>query len=154
MQTALTNNSLERKNFKFSEFIHSDTANKLGIDNNPNLSQLTCGMKTADKAQEIRDVTDIPMLITSGFRCKDLNTAVGGSPVSKHMQFLAIDFNFKGLTPNEGVYLIKKSGVSVDKCFVERCCIHVQFCMNDADNKNFFGTAQKVDGNWIVKELE
>lgn len=154
MPTVLKERDLKRKNFKAHEFLKSDTADKLGIDNTPNQDQFTCGIKIADKAQEIRDAVNIPMIITSGFRCPQLNKAVRGSSRSKHMKFLAIDFVFKNLTPEEGVLKIKESGVSVDKCFIEHSCIHVQICEDSSKNRNFFGTAKRVGSEWVVKPLK
>jgi hypothetical protein len=66
------------------------------------------------------------------------------------MQFLACDFNIKGLDPYEAVLKIKESKVSIDKCFEERGCVHIQICMDESKNRNFFGTATKVDGKWVV----
>lgn len=150
----LTESCLARKNFEAAEFLRSRKADELGIINIPNQEQLSCGVKIADKAQELREALGIPMIITSGFRCPELNKAVGGAPRSKHMQFLAIDFIIKGLSPKEGVQKIKESGVSVDRCFVERKCIHMQIRMDESLNKNFFGEATKVKGKWIVKPLK
>ena len=155
MTSQLTIESLKRKNFGANEFIHSDTANRPGIDNNVySDNTLVCLMKVADKIQEIRDKIGVPVSITSGYRCVDLNKAVGGSAGSKHIQGLGIDCNAKGFTQDTFVRWIKASGISVDKCFVERGCVHMQFCLNDDHNKNYFGTAEKIGKHWIVKELK
>lgn len=144
---------LARKNFGANEFIHSDTAKKLKIDNTPNGSVLVGLMKVADKIQQIRDYIGVSISINSGYRCAALNKAVGGSSTSKHMQGLGIDCNAKGYTQDEFVKKIKESKISVDKCFVERGCVHIQFCLDDSKNKNFFGTAERINGKWIVKPL-
>lgn len=148
----LTIEDLRRPNFAPEEFIKSETAERLGIKNIPNQLQLICGMKNADKMQELRNAIGRPFHMTSSFRCPELNAAIGGAPGSWHTQFLADDFNIEGMEPHEGVLAIKRAGVSVDKCFVERGCIHVQFCMDDARNRNFFGSAFKINGEWVVTD--
>lgn len=160
--SSLTIESLRRKNFAPSEFLKSrkvdesladdDTNND--IPNTPNQAQLHCGMKLADKMQELRNAIGKPFDITNGFRSPQLNKVVGGSKTSKHMQFLACDFNIKNMTPLQAVEAIQESGVSVDRCFVERGCVHAQFCMLDSDNDNFFGYATLIKGEWVVTPLD
>lgn len=144
--------NLRRKNFSPEEFLHSDTAEKLGIKNIPNFAQLTAGFALADKMQQLRDAIKKPFKITSGFRCFELNKAVGGATNSWHIQFLACDFNIAGLDPDEAVLAIKATKISVDKVFVERGCVHLQTAMNDSKNRNFFGSAVKINGQWVVTD--
>ena len=149
----LTLENLRRPNFKPEDFVRSETAKQKGIDNTPNQNQLIAGMVLADKMQELRNKINLPIIISSGFRSAELNKAIGGAPSSWHMQFLACDFNIKGLDPYEAVLKIKESLVSVDKCFVERNCVHIQICMDESKNRNFFGTAIKINGKWVVTKL-
>jgi hypothetical protein len=149
----LTIENLRRPNFKPEDFIKSNTASEKGIDNTPNQNQLIAGMVLADKMQELRNKINLPITISSGFRSTKLNKAIGGAPSSWHMQFLACDFNIKGLDSYKAVLKIKESKVSVDKCFVERNCVHIQTCMDQSKNRNFFGTATKVNGEWVVVKL-
>jgi uncharacterized protein YcbK (DUF882 family) len=146
----LTVENLRRPNFKPEDFVKSNTAEQKGIDNTPNQNHLIAGMVLANKMQELRDKINLPIIISSGFRCSELNKAIGGAPNSLHMQFLACDFNIKGLDPYVTLLKIKESLVSVDKCFVERNCVHIQIRMDESKNRNFFGTATKVNGKWVV----
>lgn len=41
--------------------------------------------------QEVRDVLDEPMTITSGYRCEQHNQTVGGKPSSSHLKGWAAD---------------------------------------------------------------
>lgn len=118
----------------------------------PNYAQLTAGMALADKMQELRDAIGKPFKINSGFRSPELNIAVGGAPNSWHQQFLACDFNIEGFEPHEAVLAIKETKISVDKVFVERGCVHLQTNQNDSKNRNFFGSAVKINGEWVVSE--
>jgi hypothetical protein len=47
-------------------------------------------------AEQVRAFVNGPMIISSGFRCDELNKAVGGSKTSQHRFFRAIDFIPKG----------------------------------------------------------
>lgn len=146
--------SLTRKNFKPADFFVSDKAKQLKINNETdNLNILTCLNKVADKLQEIRDKIGVPIIINSAYRCPEVNKAVGGSATSWHQQGLAADINAKGYTQEQLVRWIKNQKISVDKCFVERGCVHLQFNLQDSKNRNFFGTAELVNGKWVVKQL-
>ena len=146
--------SLTRKNFKPADFFVSDKAKELKINNETdNLNILTCLNKVADKLQEIRDKIGVPITINSAYRCPEVNKAVGGSSTSWHQQGLAADINAKGYTQEQLVHWIKDQKISVDKCFVERRCVHLQFNLHDSKNRNFFGTAELVNGKWVVNQL-
>jgi len=41
--------------------------------------------------EELRGVINLPLIITSGFRCRKWNAKIGGSETSKHMLGLAAD---------------------------------------------------------------
>lgn len=80
---------------------HSNTAVKLGIDNCiPKEFDSNCRalfqhyMSVCDLAHFLsQDIT-----ITSGYRCKQLNKAVGGVPNSNHTKCRAFDFAFNGVS--------------------------------------------------------
>lgn len=80
------------KHFTLDEMIHSDTADRLGIDNTPtseaidNLDRLVT--RVLDK---LRDGWGRPIIVTSGYRCKELNAAVGGTRNSQHLKGQAAD---------------------------------------------------------------
>lgn len=50
-----------------------------------------------DTLQKIREEYGKPITITSGFRCKDHNGAIGGHPNSKHILGQAVDFTGEDL---------------------------------------------------------
>lgn len=47
-------------------------------------------------AEQVRVFVNGPMIISSGYRCDELNKAVGGAKTSQHRFFRAIDFVPKG----------------------------------------------------------
>lgn len=86
------------KNFSLSEFEYSDTARQRGIDNTiPEEAKANIQSLVEDIVQPIRDAYGKPIRVTSGYRCAELNTAVGGSATSAHTQGLACD-----LVPQDG----------------------------------------------------
>lgn len=83
--------------FTLEEFIFSDTATRLGIDNSPRPPILTNLQRTAQKMELVRTMLgNRPVRITSGFRCAELNAMVKGAANSAHVQGLAADFRCDG----------------------------------------------------------
>lgn len=80
--------------FQLLEFTRSITAAIHGYDNTPpsdaihNLEWLC-----ARFLDPLREAIGSPIIISSGYRCRDLNTAVGGSATSYHLLGLAADFH-------------------------------------------------------------
>jgi len=85
-------------NFTLSEFLASETADDLGIKNEPNERELANIRIVATRLQRVRDFLNealkqrVSIKITSGFRCEALNKAVGGSSTSDHRTGMAADF--------------------------------------------------------------
>lgn len=78
-------------NFRYKEFIRSDVAIRLGIDNIPNEKQWKNIEKLAvNVLQPIRNKFG-SIRITSGFRSVELNQAIGGSRYSNHCRGEAAD---------------------------------------------------------------
>ena len=50
---------------------------------------------------ELRNVLEKPITITSSYRAPAYNSACGGAPNSQHLFFRAIDFQAKDTTPHE-----------------------------------------------------
>lgn len=97
------------KNFNLSEFIKSDTADKKKIDNTPTVKVIENIEELCIKVlQPIRDYWQEPIKISSGFRCKKLNDAVGGAKNSSHLYGAAADFSAKNKKDNKKLFdLIK-----------------------------------------------
>lgn len=79
--------------FDIKEMIKSETASKEGIDNGfPNVETFHNAFKVLKILDLVRAHIDKPIHINSGYRCKELNEAVGGAENSYHMKGLAVDF--------------------------------------------------------------
>lgn len=82
------------KNFSLEELIKSDTANECGIKNSPNSLELKNLTNLTTKIlQPIRDAFGKPIIISSGFRCVQLNKKVGGASNSDHLFGAAADIH-------------------------------------------------------------
>lgn len=77
--------------FTVEEFIRSDVAIRKGIFNFPPTDVLENLRVLASKLEAVRAILGRPVLVSSGYRCEELNTAIGGSKASKHMTGLAAD---------------------------------------------------------------
>ena len=91
------------KNFKLSEFFVSSTADKNGIKNEPSLDERATverniSLLVDNVLDPIRDKFCAPIIITSGYRCPQVNKLVGGVNNSQHMSGCAADFHVKGFT--------------------------------------------------------
>lgn len=81
------------RHFTLSEFTRSDTAERYGIANTPNESQVrNIECLCALILDPLRDIVGHPIYITSGYRSPRLNRLVGGSITSAHKEGLAADF--------------------------------------------------------------
>lgn len=106
------------EHFTLNEFLRSDTASRYKIDNTPNKEQLENIEFVARQLEIIRSYYNKPMIITSGFRTKELNTLLKGSKTSQHMQGLAVDINLKTKDENKIFFnlvnkLIKENQIKV-----------------------------------------
>ena len=75
-------------NFTFNELIKTDT----GLDNMPNDMNIIKNLcRLTDFLQMIRNELHLPIIVTSGYRSKEVNEAVGCASSSYHVKGLAVD---------------------------------------------------------------
>ena len=110
------------KNFALSEITHSNTAKRLGIDNEPTETHLQNMQHLVDNLlQPLRDAVG-PIRVSSGYRNPALNRAIGGSRSSQHCKGEALDIQFwqNGKMMNELIYeWILDSGLEFDQMINE-----------------------------------
>lgn len=63
------------------------------------------------RLQQIRDHFGVPVNISSGYRCKTHNAAVGGDPGSSHMEGMAADIYLPGVKPSEVALYAESIGI-------------------------------------------
>lgn len=82
------------KNFTLEEMTASKTAARRHIDNTPNATEKEhLRILCSELLQPLRDAIGSPIIVTSGFRCRALNKAVGGAPLSYHCMGMAADLH-------------------------------------------------------------
>ena len=85
------------KHFSLEELCASATAKARGIQNRPNAQQIISLVYLAAYVLEpLREAMHEPIPISSGFRCEQLNRAVGGVSNSQHMKGQAADLCIGG----------------------------------------------------------
>jgi len=96
------------KHFKLSEFTKSQVAVRKGIKNVPssgeikNLTDLCYGV-----LEKARVKFDRPVTINSGFRCLELNRAIGSGDSSQHTKGMASDIEIPGIPNIQLAYWIQ-----------------------------------------------
>lgn len=93
------------KYFTIAELCASSTATAKGIDNTPtpgitqNLERLV-----ANVLDPLREAWGKPIVVTSGYRCPELNKAVGGAKNSHHMQGMGADISTGNKVDNRRLF--------------------------------------------------
>lgn len=118
------NNIPTSEHFTVEELCRSQVAVCLGIDNEPRREDIIANLKRLafHTLEAVRILNDNkPITITSGYRCKELNRAVGGVATSQHQNGCAADFVVGSAEENRRLFdKIKSSGsVPFDQLILE-----------------------------------
>ena len=108
------------KHVSYNEAIRSNTAKRKGLDNTPNENQLwnmelLCGMVF----EPLRYQFAVPIRISSMFRGKALNEAVGGSSSSQHCKGEAMDIQGTNGVTNAELYYFIRDNLDFDQLIWE-----------------------------------
>ena len=131
------------KNFSYREFEKSDTADRLGICN----VIITVRVRDAVRAltlnilQPLRDFLKLAVLISSGFRCRELNIAVGGVDTSQHTKGEAADIyvlleDGSRMPSVELARIIIQLGLPFDQLIIYPTFVHVSHKLEGAQRGN------------------
>ena len=141
------------KHVSYKEGVRSRTADRRGLDNTPNESQLKCMKDIAEGLFEpLREWVGGPIKINSFFRGEPVNTAIGGSKYSQHMKGQAIDIDDTfGHKTNAEMYHYIKDNLDFDQLIWEfgddknPNWIHVSY-VTHRENRKKLTIAKKVNG--------
>ena len=130
------------EHFTIDELIHSTTAKKYRIDNEPNDEQIRNLQYGVDMVlQPLRNIYGKPIVITSGYRSRALNKLVGGVANSYHLQGNAADIRVHSQVEAKEIFDILKTIPSVDVALFEHstssCWLHVQWNMQHTPRHHF-----------------
>jgi hypothetical protein len=141
-----------------SEVIRSESAKRNGISNMPTAEHINNFKLLADKVFEpIRQNFRCPIYISSGYRSKELNAAIGGSATSQHCSGEAIDIDMDG-TPNgvtnADVFIFIKENLEFDQLIAEfpvsgqPAWVHVSYESSGKQRKQVL-VARKINGKTV-----
>jgi hypothetical protein len=106
--------------FSLEEFTVSQEAVRLGINNDPpsvivtNLQRLCLLV-----LEPLRDTLKAPLIVSSGYRCPELNRRINGAPGSAHMFGLAADIVCPGASARDICTAIVTLGLPFDQVIDE-----------------------------------
>ena len=128
------------KNLTLAEVTKSTTAKRLGIDNTPdewtteNLRQVAINI-----FQPLREAFGCPIYVSSGYRSAELNTAIGGSTRSQHVEGRALDLDADvyGGCSNAQIFNWIKDNLEFDQLIWE---------FGDQDNPDWVHVSYVYDG--------
>lgn len=109
------------ENLSLSEMISSESAKRLGISNKPTAEHIENMKLLAEKVfQPIRNHFNVPINISSGYRSKELNKAIGGSKTSQHSKGQAMDIDMDGShISNKEIFDFIKKNLDFDQLIWE-----------------------------------
>ena len=128
------------RHFTIAELTRSATARRLGIDNTPPASAVRALTALVDDVLDpLRDAWGGPIRVNSGYRCPELNRAVGGTPSSQHQQGEAADITVGSRSGNRRLLaLIKRLNLPVDQCIDEKGCRWIHVSHRRARNRRMY----------------
>jgi len=145
------------KNFALSELTKSATAERLNVDNTPNLYHLVNLTHLAIHIlQPVRDKFGV-ITINSGYRSPTLNAKVGGSKTSQHCNGQAADFESTKISNPDLAKWIEKNLI-FDQLILEfydgvdpnSGWVHCSYVL-DGSNRGKTMTALRVNGKTQYK---
>lgn len=118
------------KNFSYREFEASKTADKMGITNVITSFEVRDNIRALVLfvLQPLRDKVGVPLHINSGFRCPELNKAVGGVQTSQHVKGEAADVS--GLDPLTLARMVWGMGLPFDQMILYPDFVHISHKWN------------------------
>ena len=109
------------EHFTVNEFEQSDYAARHDLVNSMDKGQTESACHLCESLLEkVRTHFDAPVIISSGYRCPELNTKIGGSVASQHMFGEAADIKVVGYSAFDVAYYIAyESGLDFDQVIHE-----------------------------------
>jgi len=149
------------KNFFLSELTKSQTAERMGLDNNPSQDETENLRLLCERVlQPIRDHFDSVVSISSGYRNEILSEKIGSSRKSQHCFGMAADFELFGIDNNKVSDWIKEN-LMFDQLILEYYIpgrpnsgwIHVSYNPDINLNRKEYLMAIKKDGKTEYKPI-
>ena len=108
------------ENLSIAEATYSATALRKGIANTPSVTHLISLKAVANNIfQPCREHFGKPLRVTSGYRSKELNKAIGGSNNSQHSKGEALDMQSTSGYTNRELFMYIKDHLTFDQLIGE-----------------------------------
>lgn len=133
------------QHFTLEELTHSDYADAHGIKNYPNQqAQQNLMMLCVLILEPLRMAIGQPIRINSAYRCKAVNTGVGGVSTSHHLLGLAADIDFDNETQLNAMVRALRNNKNLDLALIERSkssrWLHVQLPLTNRPPRHKIST--------------
>jgi hypothetical protein len=118
------------EHFTLEEMTVSESAERLGISNEPTPAIIARLTFTATQMEKVRNLLGKPISVNSGYRSPELNAAIGGAPTSQHTKGEACDFICPAFgTPKDIARLLQMNWneLQYDQLIFEGSWVHVSF---------------------------
>ena len=114
------------ENFRLSEFLRSETAERRGIPNVPDVMQLANLRRNATGMELVRALLAVAIHISSGLRVLVLNRLIGSKDTSAHVDGRATDFTAPEFgSPADICRAIADSDIPFDQLIFEHTWVHI-----------------------------
>ena len=126
------------KYFTLKELTRSTTATAKGIDNTPTPEvEKNLTLLVENILDPLRLIYGKPITVNSGYRCPELNKAVGGSKTSDHMKGFAADITGGSKEENERIFNIIKHNFHFKQLIDEKgfSWVHVSYDPSNLKNQ-------------------
>lgn len=125
------------KNFSYHEFEASRTAKERRIINVITSAEVRDSIKALvdNLLQPLRDEAGVPLRISSGYRCPELNAKVGGVPTSQHVKGQAADVWCATLTPYDLARIVVEEELEFDQMILYPGFLHLSFDKNKDEQR-------------------
>jgi hypothetical protein len=127
------------EHFQLEDFLASETASRLEIDNTPNDEQIIKLTYLASRLEDVRALFGLPLHINSGYRCLELNRALKSADTSQHVKCEAADIITVGrvLSPLDMCKMVRDSDLDFDQVIWEfNSWMHISFVQDRAPRRH------------------
>jgi hypothetical protein len=125
------------KYFTLKELTRSATAEAKGIDNTPTPEvEKNLKLLVDNVLDKLREIYGKPITVNSGYRCPELNKAVGGSKTSDHVKGFAADITGGSKEENERIFNIIKHNFHFKQLIDEKSFSWVHVSYDPSNLKN------------------
>ena len=105
--------------FTLEEMTRSEYAARRGWSNEPDQQEIENLKRLCLTLEQVRLLVNKPIIVTSGYRSPNVNSAIGGSKNSQHMLGCAADIRAVGMTPDDLMIEILDSKIQYDQLIRE-----------------------------------